>query len=92
MSLFCFFLLVYRIHWGDKVGTAHGRVVVVSLEVSLPDTFGSSGLVGTGQLADRADELLQRVVVETAQSDGTSQRCDVRPKRMTEKKDPHLLA
>jgi len=37
-------------------------------------------------LADRADELLQRVIVETAQVDGTSWRCDVRPKRMTKKK------
>ena len=65
---------------------ARGRVVIVSLEVSLPDVFGGSGLVGKGGLADRADELLKRVIVETAQGDGTSWRCNVRPKRMTNKK------
>jgi hypothetical protein len=78
--------LVYRIHRGDEVGTAHGRVVVVGLEVSLPDMFRGGGLVGKGGLADEADELLKRVIVEMAQDDGTSWRCNVRPKRMMKKK------
>ena len=65
---------------------APGRVVVVGLQVSLPDIFGGSGLVGKGQLADGADELLQRIIVKMAQGDKTSWRCNIRPKRMTKKK------
>lgn len=73
---------------------ALGRVVVVSLEVSLPDVFGGCSLVEKGQFADGADELLQRVIVEMAQGDGTSWRCNVRLKRMMrkKKKDSHFLA
>jgi hypothetical protein len=48
VSLFRFSFLVYRIHRGDEVGMARGRVAVVGLEVSLPDVFGGSGLVGKG--------------------------------------------
>ena len=63
-----------------------GRVVVVGLEVSLPDMFGGGGLLGKGGLADGADELLKRVIVWMAQGDGTSWRCNIRLKRMMKKK------
>ena len=62
-SQFRFFFPVYRIHRSDEVETVYGRVVIVSLEVSCPDVFGGGGLVGKGRFADRADELLQRVIV-----------------------------
>ena len=71
---------------------ACGRVVVVSLEVSLPNVFGGGSLVGKGQFADGTDDLLQRVVVEMAQGDGMSWRCNVGPKRMTRKKQKTLTS